>query len=589
MPDIGIGIDNSNTNSPTYTYFQLDTSAWALFNRAAMGISMDPISQSFTQVNPRYVPGYLGGFGYKSTASHPLLDHPLEMGILSKDSKSGGSKASWLAMYDLFLEFLNPELRKAMQETMQKPVSERDDGLVALNRSLIWGAQVFTQVGDTAEIPEPAKVLLTALTQNCISLGSNVGQQLQEYITELGPGYTDFDPIVNALNQMYIVMTELNGVMASLDTGKLTEEDKAKAAHVSDEFKRIAAQLSVAGITKNFQMLHSVLSSLSVFTGALALPFPGSAPLYVTLSIGAIGSETSALINPSWVSVVNAVTSGISSAVIPNANSASKNFLSLLTAYAATLAIGLAAQGEAVQSRYQTKAMSVIDPLLLATMMTGYSQMDFMSLLFAGTAFLTCIGLIPLMNVNDSGDLSTRELSEIERANIESAHFLTLATTSRLFSQSRLVDIFFEEAVAVCGGDDQAQALASPILTQLIGVLVVLAGTRHNKFYAAAEILKYSAKDLQIGVDALRHIVDKIQPGSSSQAITIAVKQLQADLGAMDYQAFIDTLLELLKNSGQSPEILRGDIERIVSIASMIRRTIQNNYDEYSLEMVKII
>src|ERR1700722_16446566 len=143
---LSTGIGGSPGGPPTTTHLELEQSAASLGAKIALGMLQEgsSIVQSFTEVNPRYISGYMGGFGYRSAAGNPLLDHPLEATI-SSVNLTPQSTTEWEDTYEELSQQLPPDIANALAAQMQLPPSERHPDFIALNEVMVLAATVLTQ------------------------------------------------------------------------------------------------------------------------------------------------------------------------------------------------------------------------------------------------------------------------------------------------------------------------------------------------------------------------------------------------------------------------------------------------------------
>jgi hypothetical protein len=143
MTSVGTGVGGNVGGNAIPLQRELEATAWTEINKAALGMR-DSIEQAFTQLNPRYSTGYLGGFGYKTTAENPLLDHPLES-MRSSESFNKYTDNNWQAAYDDLVNQLPTDLRARFNRETNKPFEQRNPSFAALDNLLQLTAKFLTQ------------------------------------------------------------------------------------------------------------------------------------------------------------------------------------------------------------------------------------------------------------------------------------------------------------------------------------------------------------------------------------------------------------------------------------------------------------
>ncbi len=500
-PSSGHGGSNPLQQGPLQR--DLEATAWAEVNKASLNIVKDSIEQVFTQTNPRYYAGYLGGFGYKSSPDQPLLDHPLES-VRVPQSFVSLSDDSWQAAYNNLLNNLPPYLQQQLKNQGQLPFEKRDPNFVALNNVLETTAKAQTQLDAAAQTPatgslEAAReiynlMLPVAALKGSINNGAEITQMLQKFLEDQGANDRNFDSINNIKGQINQSLALLNKVNASLNqstNGELTADAKALAGKAAAQLTATSQQLEHMLVGDDMQMLQPNLKAMSMVAMALSLPNTASAPLFIGLNI--------ALSN------------------INSDQSKTGFFDSHLTNSISNINLAVLAQSEA-----KTGAAGHIFLNLLVT--TGLA----MATTLASQSVASGIGLFPKHNAADAN----------------AARFFAFSAAMHLITNANIMHDYFKEAIVAAGGDSRAQAVGAPLLSQLAHMLMILAATQQDGKQSAGVLAEEHAHELQTGMLAAQQL--ETNTSGISTHTSVATTQLQAALASNDYEAFINMFSNLL-------------------------------------------
>ena len=202
MTIAGSGYGNSTGAQQTPFTREIDTTAWTEVNKASLGIVKDTFKQTvpFTE-NILYHAGYMGGFGYKSTASDPLLDHPLDSLTLSVENQNSAKK-EFANAYEQLAKKLPQETYERLLNEKNLPLGDRSPPFIALDNTLNFFTNILmTEVTASSEIESlnaPSATYLAPLIQNLEKILTSA----QESLFEGGANTPNFDNLNNAMNQL---------------------------------------------------------------------------------------------------------------------------------------------------------------------------------------------------------------------------------------------------------------------------------------------------------------------------------------------------------------------------------------------------
>jgi len=600
MSSSGTGVDSNSMGSSQQLYYQFSTSAQAAYSRVYVGAVKDPVAQSFTLSQPLYTTGSSGELSYRTSSDRPLLDHSLFSTRSLSANLENDSDQTWSSTYDELVQSLPDDIRSALSTEMAKSAAQRNYVYVALNQTLIWTAQTLSQLELVGSAPsvDQTRAIALAMESSALYLGYEFSAALQEHY-EIEGVNTPYSEVVTGVlaqtNANFKLMEKLVENLANLPPdGELSDNDKTNAQDLAKDFHRMSVELSqIPG--NQHGALQSTLDLLSTVTSALSLPVSGSAPLYVQLNASLIGNQS----NPSVQAVINALTDGMSSTALSGSNQATQNLLNMTLSAVYSGLIGIASlAAQPVGDTLNPASINAIDPISLATLLGSISPTlhtgtgDPLLLLMGGVGVLGFIGFTLLSDdIYHPSHEDSNTAKEKIKTNIETAKSFTFDMIVRILTSSNILSNIFDELLSVCKCRPTALKLASPILTQIAHLLIILAGTRNSKRFPPELLIGAEAKHIETGVSAAAELVANINQDDHprSQEIVLAINQLIIALKEADYTGFLEVIDRLLETLNTSKTAFLSDIDSINQMALIIKRTIKNRkYDLPGSEVVAL-
>lgn len=592
---LGVPVDKHVAAPPTPTRTELEATAWAEVNKAALAIVKDSIEQILTDLNPRYTFGYIGGFGYKTVASRPLLDHKLENAIMAQTAGPTVT-IDWKQVYDDLVLKLPPDLQQRFLAQIALPLDQRNYVYTVLDNVLTVAAQVLNGLDTLSQPVDPGSLraartvynllLPFAALNHTLSLGSEMGKIIDDYITAQGPNFRDFDVFNNILNQMHGTLGIVDAVLANLKQlqpgDNLSAEDKARVAQAAEQFTNMANQLQISSHSREMQVLISSLKAMATIAGSLSLPYTGSAPLYLGLSIATTGIDSSTsqtgVIGRSLRTSIDTLIDGIVSTTMPNSNPAERKFLNMLTTLGFATAVGLSFQaavtdfGPLPVNENAFRSFVGIDPATISLLAGGMSVgADPWYGLISAAVLAICVGAQALSATD-----------EVQKADLNMARFLTFASTLHLVTSSNFIQEFFKEIVAISGGNERAQNVAAPILAQVANILIAIAGTGNDKRYLPAHVLEEEFDQLEQGVQAANELSAGNESTDTAKAAAVTVGQLQRALEEKNYTGFMESFNTILEGLGTTQAATLADINALRQTIAAMLVAANDKDDEHS-------
>lgn len=495
-------------------------------NKASLGIVPDSIEKSFVEFNPRYTLGYLGGFGYRSAAGRPLLDHPLESVRYTLPSLTQDSTA-WRTSYDSLVNQLPPDLQARFLKERELPFEQRNLSFVALDNVLTMGAKVLTranQLGQTdyldplAETRTTLNILLPfAALKGAISNGNETLSQAKDFLMTQGANYRYFDGFNSLISQWEASLTLLQQVNSSLaDTvnGQLTPQAVRNAAKAAFLLGTVGAQIEHISLGNDLQMLLPSIRAMETIASALSLKSTLTAPLFLAAAWGSLGITSTdnslRVVGSQLQTLANTLSAGLIAGIMPPSNKAGNEFLSLMTTLSLTTFIGL-----------------------------------------AGLTVDSGLGLYPSRSEQD----------------VQAARFFAFESAVQLLVNSGTLETFYQEIIAASGGNTEAQRLGSTTLANAAYLLIALEGAQEAK-KSPIQLMEDQSQSLQQGLFSAGEIEAKAATDHTS--IAHAIQLLTIALESRDYEGFQGSLNTVLEGIGIAPESLPADLTAIHEIGKAI-------------------
>ena len=153
----GSGVGGNPGSPQTPMQRELEATAWTEVNKLAPGINFDSLDTVMTEISPRYVFGYLGAFGYRSSPGQPLLDHPLES-VRAEQPSRVPVGANLQEAYNGLFQSLPDDLQGSLTAQKQPPPEEQSSTLTALDSTLSLMANFIVHLHNAAETAAPGTV-----------------------------------------------------------------------------------------------------------------------------------------------------------------------------------------------------------------------------------------------------------------------------------------------------------------------------------------------------------------------------------------------------------------------------------------------
>lgn len=547
MTTTGSGVGGSIGGPQIPLQNELEASAWTNINKAALRITKDSIERAFVELNPRYQVGFLGGFGYRTTAQNPLLDHPLE-NVRRSELAPQLKDESWLPAYDNLVNQLPADLLARFNYERGKPFEQRDQSFTAVDNLFRVTAKILAKAEQLAQ-PAPAGsledertvlnlLLPFAALKGAIANGHEIFGSAQDFLNSQGANYHYFDGFSNLLSKLQTPMGLMEGVNASLNTaleGQLSPQSVAAAGKAAHQLAELRSQLERISLGNDLQMLLTTIKSMETVTTALSLPNTSTAPLFMAASFASLGLFTSdsagGMLGPAFQSLLNNVNTGLIGSLMTPENKAGNELTSLIFALSLTTFAGL-----------------------------------------GSIAYHSGLGLYP----------------KTDAQTLDQTHLFAFDIALQLAVSSGFIENFYKEIIAVSGGSADAQQLGSSTLAQLAHLIIILSGSVESKSNPA-QLIEGAAKYIHQGVSSASEM-EKTAQSEKTAAAAIAIQLATLALESHDYEGFLDAFNNMLESIGTSLDNVKRETGQLNNTTGEITNVIgMGNPNEQITRIVSII
>lgn len=524
----------------------LAKTAWTDVNKAALGIVYDSIEMAFTQMNPRYTTGYLGGFGYRASSENPILDHPLES-LRADVAFDEPGDTSWEQTYDDMVDSLPDDLKQIYQNEAALPLTQRSSSFLAIDSAMRGAAQLITQLNTipetfSADSLQAARVALNQLLPFAALKGSlvNTGEimlAVQTFLIQQGSNYTNFDGYINTMRQIdaaLLLLEFVNGSLSNTTDGQLTNEAAAAAERAAVLLSGLSEQLSAIPLGSDLQILSTAVNTLLIVALSMSLPDTNSSPLFFSLSAALMGAYTSdsALgeIGPGVASLIAALSGGALSSDGINASVGGAAFLEALIA----------------------------------------------------TIFLYAIGLSSLAVDNGIGQYAFGANEDTD-----SIRLLAYRAAVQMLLASGVATSFFEETAALSGADEESQqqiAAALVLYTLILADNAVATGTG----VPIDSLTEWQRTVIDHGITAALALSEGND--ETSNAVRTALQTASIALSENDSNSFNSAMNDVFEALGITSEQLQNDLTTITNAADTTANALRSpNLDTQITGIVNVV
>ena len=267
---------------------------------------------------------------------------------------------NWQATYENLVNQLPPDLLARFTREGNKPFEQRNTSFAALDNLLQLTAKFLTnasiqsqpiEINSLEDARTSFNLLLPfAALKGALSQSTETITSAKNFLGDQGANYTYFDgfnQLLNGLQSPLDLLQKVNGSLNNTVDGQLNPQAVTAAGKAANQLAAIKSQMDRVSLGSDLQVMRSSINALEIIATALSLPNTKSAPLFLAMSMAAIGLYTSdsiyGILGTNYQSLVDNVTNGVITGLMPNNSKAGKEMLALQVAISLPLFIGISA------------------------------------------------------------------------------------------------------------------------------------------------------------------------------------------------------------------------------------------------------
>ncbi len=516
----GVGGNVGGPLQPTQR--DVETTAWSLMNKTALGIMPDTLEVPFSQ---------LGGnvWKYQSDANRPTLKSLANLRTSMPDESVPDE--SWTTKFQELVGKLHPQLKERLAAQMQKPFASRDPNysifenlLTMTAKGLAWLEQAQQPMDPNSPASDrlhharalPGKALKGTINQSHTMLAGT-----QAFLKYVGPNHPFHDQMHLFAQQGEELQQQLNALMEQWQAGEPPSPDELtqlanKAINLSNGFNR-------QFLGNDMQILGSAFQAMAAMASALSLT-----PTFPTLFLG-----------------LKMATTGLFS------NESSLGFF-----------------GPSLEALIKALSQGLL-PSLMKNGGTAKKMMLIMTLLGALTGTSTLAGLISRFGMGHFPAESEGDQRE--------GRVFTFQLLLDLLASSGWLNQIYKICVEASGGNENAQEIIADIM-EFISLVTMALTASQGKMEDASVRLEDLQPHLEKKLNKIERLIISIlqsEPAGTSQLreLDVAIKQAKLAVSKDNFLAFLSALRSILPLIDTASDQLEKDLEEMNELAKLLKQS----------------
>ena len=515
----GSGLTGSVGGPQQASSREIETTAWTMINKSALGIMPDTLEVPFSK---------LGGdvMQYKSDPGRPTLT---PQGTLRTAKGEDGIDDSWKGPFEQLVNRLPPQTKNRLVDDMYKPHEMRNGNYVVLENTLLTTAKGLAWL-EQAQKPVPldspemermhhnqglaGRALRGAAQQSGQILGG-----AHHFLNKVGPNFAGHDNLRGFAMQGAELQEELDTLLQEVRQG--AEPDTEHMTELANRATDLSNLFSRTMQGKNLQILSPMLQTLAAVASAMSLT-PTTPALFFGLKMASTGlfkkDSASGLLGSELEALLQSLTGGLQGKLLQGAGSAKQKMLMML---------------------------------LLGTL--------------AGAGTLG--SLLAEFGVGSSPGKSEGD----ERA----AKKLTLALIVQMLTGTELLKSLGQTIGEASGCSEKGSEFLGKMIELLMLLTLTLSASGGNEEQAIGSLEELSAP-LESDLDALE-LEAKEAETLLGKGLDVAAMQAQIAIKSGHSQALVEALKMALSLAETTPDLLKEDLEEFDEFAKLLQKSCQTN------------
>lgn len=516
----GVGGNIGGPLAPTQR--DIETTAWTMVNKAALGIMPDTLEVPFSQ---------LGGniWKYQSDANRPTLK-PLA-NIRTSVPDETPPDDSWKSSFDALLGKLHPQLKTRLLANMGKPFNARSMNYSVFENVLTMTAKGMAWLQKAQEPMDPESPAWERTEHNQAlpgkALRGIVGHArtmlmgTKAFLNYVGPNHPHHDELNNFANQGAEVQSELNQVLEQIKNEE--KPDPQMLNHLANKATLLSNKFNSVAHGQDMQMMGPLFEAMAAVANALSVS-PTSPSLFFGLKMATTGlfskESQSGLLGAQFEILMKALAKGSMSQLMNKVANAKQMMLMMM----------------------------------MLGMTSGASTL-------AGLLSEFGAGRFP-----SEGEGEERE-----------GHVFTFQLLLQLLAKSGLLNLICKILTETTGANDKAQEMMTSIMELTTLLLMALTGAKGPP--KDAGILLEGVKT-HIGnhIDKIEKfvlslILEGTEDSATAKGLNVALKQAKIALETDNFEALMGSCGNALDLIGTSPDLLLKDLGELKEFAKLLNRS----------------
>lgn len=526
MSTAGSGIGGSIGTPTQLSVHELEATASTEIAKAAMKIVSDTSEVCFFLLDPNVRK-------YQTSANRPVLAPLVNIRVSTPQDQPNTGALD--ALYAGLVDLLPSDFRQLFQEMQLLPKSQQVKEFIILDQNLRAAAWLLSWLLESALPIAEGSIISSRVSANILApylaLTAVVQESeqflsgMQSFLEAIGPNDPNFDPIASYLGAYAPLADDLKTALKWIQEPSSEKNGRALLQETSDKLAALGEQFDRLYSGGDLLMIGYTLHSSKTAARALSFEQPGSAALYLALSIASSGirKDQSSLgfLGAHISAVYEQLTHGLTQ--ISGSPSAAKNEL---FSHLTTLVLVATAMAGSLQYEATLPGKDASAPVL-ADRNFSYGLMTQM---LVGSGFLSAISGILL------------QASEIK---------------------------------------GEAAAVIKPVLTAALLLSLISASSKGQDLAASGPLLGVHIEALKQEISKAAEGVEKALgegklSGEVAQNLDVSLKQAKIALEGEDIDGLLAALAAAAELTGATGAGLVGDLNEVKSTASILQSGLRN-------------
>lgn len=516
----GVGGNIGGPMQPTQR--DIETTAWTMVNKAALGIMPDTLEVPFSQ---------LGGnvWKYQSDANRPTLKPLATFRMTAPDELVPDD--SWKSSFDALVGKLHPQLKNRLLANMGKPFSARsmnysvfENVLTMTAKGLAWlqkAQEPLDPESPAWERTEHNQALPGKALRGIVGHARTMLMGTKAFLNYVGPNHPHYEALNHFANQGADVQGELNRVLEQIQNEEQPDPQVLnnlanKATFLSNRFNSIAHG-------QDMQMMGPLFEAMAAVANALSVT-PTSPSLFFGLKLATTGlfskESQAGLLGAQFETLMKALTKGSLSTLMNKVSHAKQMMLMMM----------------------------------LLGMTSGASTLAALISEFGAGRFPS------------EGDGEEAE-----------GHVFTFQLLLQLLAKSGLLNLVCKILTETTGANEKAQEMMTSIMELTTLLLMALSGTKGQPKEAGI-LLEGIKTHLGEHIDKIEKfvlslILEGIENSATAKGLNVALKQAKIALETENFEALVGSCGNALDLLGTTPDLLLKDLRELKEFAKLVNRS----------------